>query len=127
MWQISRPYSPDPFYGDVINIYSLCYAWQMHNTRDGPSFIKFLKLVYSWLYYWYSWNFQHFLVQLFPPDFSVRVLWTSCSYLFIYLFFWCFFCCLSFSCGHTYLLSVLRNSVFFLSPFIGLRYRLCLH
>ena len=36
-----------PFYVDIINVCALCYGKCMTQVKAGPSFIKFLKLIYS--------------------------------------------------------------------------------
>ena len=42
-----KTYPIPPFNIDIINVYSLCYGKYITQVKDGPSFIKFLKSVFS--------------------------------------------------------------------------------
>ena len=50
--------------------------WQcITRMKDWLSFFKFLKSIYSYLYY--SWNYWHFLVHFFFPNDIARVVCAS--------------------------------------------------
>ena len=105
MRKVTRPNPHPPFYVDVINVWSLCYGKCITQMKDGPSVIKFLKSVSSYLY--------HSILEttdFFSSDFILNFLFFS---LFLIPTITGFRCCRSFFCGHTHLLSVLGNSDFF--------------
>ena len=109
--------SPYSFYLDVINVWTLCHGTVITQMKDSPSFTKFLKSDYSYLYYSYILETKYSL-------FILQILVLGYSKLLVLVFFLvsCFLLpsitgllsCLSFIYGHIHLLSVLGNSHFFL-------------
>ena len=121
------PLPPSSFFVDVINVCFLCYGKCITRMKDCLSFFKFLKSIYSWLYY--SWNCWHFLVHFFLPDDIARVVWAS---LFLFsptyiTYYWFPLLPFIFFCSYTFVEYPRYKFSYFLSLLIGAIYRVCGH
>ena len=82
---ISRPHPLSLFYVRIINVCSLCYGKCVTHVKDGLSFIKCLKSVYSS----YTIHIHEAAADIFGGHFFLQILMEGYSELLILPFLSC--------------------------------------